>query len=415
MTLPRIRHLLTSSLIASGALLTVPTHAYTPMTTEDCDVVTWPSNPRVILHLSELVGFTGDMEDDLIQAMEDIHAELGATGGTTAAIAGFTLSTAPFTFRTPYNDAVPTIHVGFTSDEDEADGAAKVYKDNGRCEITSANIQFLNPSETNAQLVDWRFGEPADEGEDYWLADHNLNTSAYFRISYVHELLHAWGLKHSPDSYSMLNYSTRPFLNRVEGRQVRPLPDDVEFLRDFYPNSASTRSLGITNTWYTPSEDLDEAADQDGLCAPAKGDAWDDWNAPHCATNPTTQVCPGEWVRTQSAIANYGTELLSIEHRLWFSRDATWTTSDLASPTVRTYDVRGNVSSKQGRMFQVPTNARHGTTYYLIARVTGTDAGGFVRNDWIPLRGQIAIKSLAVCGDMSPVPLPGRELPAFED
>lgn len=237
--MPTIPSLVATMLLAPAA------SAYTPMTTADCDAVAWPSNPRVILHLSEMDGFTADMEDALLQAIEDIHAELGATGGTTAGIAGFTLTTAPFTFRTQYVDPVPTIHVGFTNDPDEADGAAKVWKDNARCEITTANILFTNPSDSDPGLVDWRFGEPADEGEDFWMADHKLNSTAYFRISYLHELLHAFGLKHSPDSYSMMNYGTRPFANRADGKQVRPLPDDIEFLRDLYPKVATTRAIGV--------------------------------------------------------------------------------------------------------------------------------------------------------------------------
>ena len=63
--------------------------------------------------------------------------EVGAALGVrVAATTGFTLSATPFTFRTAYNDAVPTIHVGFTNDASQADGAAITYKDSSRCEIT---------------------------------------------------------------------------------------------------------------------------------------------------------------------------------------------------------------------------------------------------------------------------------------
>jgi len=402
-------------IVASTFTLAAPAaHAYNPMTVGNCSVVTWPSNPRVILHVLELDGFTVDMEDAMLQAMEDIHAQVGAVGGSTAAITGFTLSATPFTFRTAYNDAVPTIHVGFTNDASQADGAAITYKDSSRCEITSANIQFMNPSSSDPDLVDWRFGEPADEGEDFWLDDHNLNTSAYFRISYMHELLHGWGLKHSPDSYSMMNYGTRPFANMEDGKQVRPLPDDREFLRDFYPTGVVSRGIAVLNTWFTATNVVDAAADQDGLCAPAKGSAWDAWNAGFCATNPTTLVCPGEWIYTQSAIANNGSDDLDVEHRLWFSLDESWTSADLASPTIRYYTVNGDVSSKQGRMFQVPSNAAYSTTYQPIARVSGTGSDGSIKSDWIPLRGTLTIKSRVQCGGFKSGAMPFEQAGQFD-
>lgn len=397
--------------VASTFTLSAPAaHAYNPMTAGNCSVVTWPSNPRVILHVLELDGFTADSEDAMLQAMEDIHAQIGAVGGSSAAITGFTLSPLPFTFRTAYNDPVPTIHVGFTNNTSEADGAAITYKDSSRCEITSANILFLNPSSSDPDLVDWRFGEPADEGEDYWLDDHNLNTSAYFRISYMHELLHGWGLKHSPDSYSMMNYGTRPFATMDDGKQVRPLPDDREFLRDFYPTGVVVRGIAVLNTWFTATAVVDAAADQDGLCAPAKGSGWAAWNASYCATGASTLVCPGEWIYTQSAIANNGSDDLAVEHRLWFSLDANWTSTDLLSPTIRNYTVNGDVSSKQGRMFQVPSNAAYGAIYQPIARVSGTGSDGSIKTDWIPLRGTLTIKSRVQCGGLKAGAMPAEQL-----
>lgn len=372
-------------------------NAYNPMTVGSCTSVSWPSNPRVILHTSEMRGFSYDMELALLDAMEAIHAQIDAVGASSAGITGFYLSSDPFTFRSEYSDPVPTIHVGFTSNTDAADGAAKVFKSSRRCEITSANIRFLNPSSSDPALVDWLFGEPGDEGEDYWLADHNLNRSAYFRISYMHEMLHAWGLKHSPDSYSMLNYGTRPFANRGAGKQVRPLPDDMEFLRDTYPEDRSTRALAVLNTWFSRIDDPNGAAPQRGLCAPSTGSGWDDWSAPRCATDASTLVCPGDWVYTQSAVANYGTEDLDIEQRLWFSLDEHWTRSDLVSPTIRSYRVSGNASSKQGRVFIVPDDVIPGQTYQPITRVVGMATDGATKRDWIPLRGTLTIRSARHC------------------
>ena len=149
-------------IVASSLTLAVPAaHAYNPMTVGSCSVVTWPSNPRVILHVLELDGFTADMEDAMLQAMEDIHGQIGAVGGSTAAITGFTLSPTPFTFRTAHNDAVPTIHVGFINDTSEADGSTITYKDSSRCEITSANILFLNPSSSEPLTASSRRRCPA--------------------------------------------------------------------------------------------------------------------------------------------------------------------------------------------------------------------------------------------------------------
>lgn len=248
----------------------------------------------MIVHTAEALGFTLTESFQMLDAVVDIHAEFNAVNDTTAAVTTQTLSSVPFTYQSWVFDAVPTIHVGFTSDPNAAIGSTDWRVDQGNCTILEAHIAFQD-----ANLIPWLLQEPTEEGYDYWDVEHNINTMWWFRIAYMHELLHAFGAAHSNNSYSYLNYSDRPFANRIAGHRVMPLPDDMEYLRDYYPSNGTQYEVAVLTTWYTPTAAGGSypAANQYRLCQPSTGVAWGSTTTEGaCATLSSYDVCPGDTI-----------------------------------------------------------------------------------------------------------------------
>lgn len=372
-----------------------PAYAYTPRAFGGCLPITWAVQPKVVVHISEFAG--PDLFENianllrLTQAMLDVHEQFNLAGATAAQVTAFESSTEPFVFQAWFGDATPTIHVGFTSDPTAAVGST--YWDvDPLCNIVEAHIQFRDP-----YVYGWTFSDPSTHGEDYYDATlFNNNGDVYFRISYMHELLHAFGLAHSNDSYSMLNYADRPYANRPVGDRIRPLPDDVQGLRALYPLLGVRREVAVLNTWYEPivSSAPYPAANQFRLCKPSLGTAWNaDFFANVCGlTNNlagSTTVAAGDTLRTRFAFANYSTESVDVVASLYFSSDDVWDAADVASVTTRSFTVNPSVSSLQGRVWTVPS--LNPGTYYVIVRVEATTTAGVLRTDWIPLRGTVTV------------------------
>ncbi len=372
-------------------------NAYTPRTLKGCTPITWATQPKVVLHTTEFAG--PDFFQNLINlaqltdAMNDIHAQFNLVGGTAAQVTSFELSTDPFVYGSWFNDPTPTIHVGFTSDTTVKPGDT-TWNPDASCHIVEAHIQFKNLS-----VYGWTFSHPEVNGEQYY--DVTLSDAAgdrYFRISYVHELLHAFGLAHSNDSYSMLNYGDRPWANRPQDDAVRPLPDDVEGLRALYPLAGARYDVAVLNTWYDPvaSTGSYPAANQRRLCKPSLGSDWNsDLFADVCGVTQSgasgsTTVASGDTLRTRFAFANYSTESVDVVASLYFSMDDTWDATDVASVTTRSFSVSANGSSQQGRTWTVPSGLAAGD-YYVIARVVATTSSGVVITDWIPMRGTVHV------------------------
>ena len=387
-----------SSVMVLAALLATPAAAYMTREAGGCDPITFAAPPRVVVHAPGMEGFDPASMLQFLLALTEIHQSLDDVGASSASVAGLESSSEPLVYGTWFGDAEPTIHVGFTSSSAAAQGSTTWdISNDGACHILEAHIEFQDLT-----LTAWRFGEPEAHGEVYYLAEHDLITSPYFRISYLHELLHAFGLAHSNSSYSMMNYGTRPFANRAGGGKVMPLPDDVEALRDLYPAAGSRRDLAVLNTWYEPdatSASTYPAANHQSLCKPSAGSTWDSMFGEYCAIDPTTEVCPGDNLLTRVAVANYGTESLGIEEKVWFSLDDQFSGggADTASSTVRTFTLGAQSSSQQGRVFEVPRGLDFGTDYFVIVRLRGTTAGGASVSDWIPLRGTIRTKPRPAC------------------
>ncbi|MGE0820866.1 MAG: hypothetical protein AB7G75_00370 [Candidatus Binatia bacterium] len=393
--------LLRSIITTISALLvvvaTTSVHAYTTRTQNGCNPITWASQPKVVLHTTEFAG--PDFFQNLINlaqltdAMNDIHEQFNLAGGTAAQVTGFDLSTDPFVYKTWFNDPTPTIHVGFTNNA-AANPGGTFWNVDSACNIVEAHIQFQDLS-----AFGWTFSHPQAHGEPYY--DVTLSNAAgdrYFRISYVHELLHAFGLSHSNDSYSMLNYGDRPWANRLQDDAVRPLPDDIEGLRALYPLAGSRYDIAVLNTWYDPVAPVGSypAADQKQLCKPSRGSAWNsDLFADVCGVTQSgaagsTTVASGNTLRTRFAVANYSTERVDVVASLYFSTDDIWDAADVASATTRSFSVSANGSSQQGRTWTVPSGLTAGD-YYVIARVVATTPSGVIITDWIPLRGIVHV------------------------
>jgi hypothetical protein len=229
---------------------------------------------RVIVHVAEFRadGATADQEDDLIEAISNVNYEFNKTAGTTAGTHSLQRSTVPFDFGTAFGDADPTIHIGF-EDDPAYEGQEKyvgsptteTVDDKTICKYTEAHIRFNKLSTTP-----WNFGTPGDLYFKTGL--HDYLGQPYFRQLYLHELLHAYGLTHADSSYSFLNYGDHPWANRPATESIRPLPDEIRWLRRKYPEASTRADVAVLNTWYDADDVTDEnAALGKLLCEPSRG------------------------------------------------------------------------------------------------------------------------------------------------
>jgi hypothetical protein len=351
-----------------------------------CDYQTWSAPPRVVIHTSEFAGGGATRQANMIAAIEAVDAEFNLVGATSAQITGTETTTDPFTVTTKFDTSEPVIHVGFVPSLKNPDAVAvtKRWGDSG-CHLVRANIGVLD-----LDHFDWRFNQPEDAGENFWEAGaKDDDGKKYFRTSYLHELLHAFGLNHDDSHYSFMNYSARPWANRAGDDRIRPLPRDVRLLRDRYPAAGERTEVAALSTWYDEDDVSDSgAATGKVLCAPSLGDDFTDkLFADHCGTGGSmggsTTVCARDMLRTRYAVANYSTHPVDEDARLYFSTDAQWDYFDVASPTLADTIHQTTESSERGTSFEVPAGLVSGTTYYTILRVTGG------ATDWIPLPGTV--------------------------
>ncbi len=374
--------------------------AYSPRAQSGCDPITFAEPPRVVLHSTEMVGFNLVEFLQVLAAMEDVHASFDAMGGTWAQVVDFEVVSDPFVFRTWYGDPQPTIHVGFTSDPTANPGGTFWDVDTGSCTIREAHIQIQA-----ADVFSWSLMEPSFYGLNYWEEGLSNATGRYFRIMYVHELLHAFGLAHSNDGYGMLNYGDRPWANRDLGDRIMPLPDDLQGLRALYPSSTARAEVAVLNTWFEPDNSgttTYPAADQIQLCSPAVGDAWADRYDDLCATSNggpgITEVCPGDDLRVRFTVANYSTDSVDLTAKAWFSTDEVLDYAaggDVRSPT--THDTTVHGSGTRGRLFEVPTGLLFNREYHVIVKVKGETTAGVRVSDWSPMIGTIRTKPMLQC------------------
>ena len=380
--------------------------AYTARTFNGCTPITFDTPPNVVLHTSEMDGFNIISSLQLLDAMTDIHDQFNEIGGISTSISTFTLSTDPFIYKTWFNDATPTIHVGFTSNASAAPGSTFWNVDASSCNILEAHIQIQNPSVFS---TGWHFTEPSDE--PWYMAGLTASDGRYFRIAYVHELLHAFGLAHSVDGFAMLNYGDRTWINRPYADKIKPLPDDIEGLRDLYPDSSTRTEIALLNSWYDPDNNSGgsyPAAQQDFLCAPSTGSTWGNKFDTACGNTGVTEICPGDKLYTRVAVANYGTDAVDVDMNLWFSTDDSLEkATDIVAAQTRSFSLGAQSSSQQGRVYYAPYGLAYNTEYFVIVNAVANEQSSTAQSeDWNPLRGTIRTKTLFECKIMVPVTLP---------
>ena len=327
-------------------------------------------------------GYSGSTLSALQDAVRDIDAQIGAIGGSTARVESTTFTSDNFHLD-PYFNSTPTIHVGFANIYDP-DPAAQTW--NGwPCEhfITVDNVDWL-----------WNFGTPQDISADYYTAGlWDGSGKLYFRISYQHELLHAFGLSgHPQDVYSFLNYGVRPWANAPVDDMIRPLPYDVQRLRSLFPGS-NARTTGAQYVVRRGRPGRRHAAEM--LCKPSVGNVSRSSKMfeLYCGEASDTSVCPGDIVQVHYALANYSTADVTVTSNVWFSLDDAWDQGDALSPTSKAYSVLAATSQNKYWGFEVPSLPLgfSGTrTFSVIVRATATTPSGVTVRDSIPLRGTVS-------------------------
>jgi hypothetical protein len=411
----------------------------------------WATQPRVVVHTKEYQGATP--KSSAVAAISDVDRQIGATGGHGAEVTSTTeWPLTDFHYGETYGDIYSTIHVGFVDDLPEPAGstgttlaATDPYIPNGPCEVHIAIVETGNS---------WNYGTPLRNGPAgtgqhlyYEAGRSDPNGVDYLRISYLHELLHAFGLDHTATGFAFENYGERPWMRAPSSDAVRPLPDDIEHLRDLYPSSETYTNVAVLNTWYDPDDVSSTGAARQGLlCKPSTGtanaDRWDDPNKGDllstCGKTGTaagsTSICSNSTLRTRVAFTNSSSEAVDVTVRYWLSTDDTWDSGDHLSPTqpaavevsrtgsrllsdswtvpnlgttaatstASNVAKSGSASAPSGSVTAVAgpseaqssTSISYTTSYYVIARVEATTEGGVTTRDWIPLRGRVSYNRL---------------------
>ena len=243
---------------------------------------------------------------------------------STAEITSVTTSTEPFTQGDFYgDDPVPTIHIGFRDTGGLASGGPGPSVN---CEYDEAHLGIKN-----LDLYSWQYGLPEDGGQEYYdsLQD-DASSRRYFRLVVLHELMHTFGLAHSDSSYAMMNYGARPWF---DANTIRPLPDDVNGLRELYPQpNVGASEVAVFNSWWTLAGAEYGAAQQQPYCDPSLGDVMGQRHVRGQVRHRrpdagSTEICSGSDLHTRFTISNYSTEEADVTARLWLSRDDRWDSS----------------------------------------------------------------------------------------
>jgi len=367
----------------------------------------WDSPPKVVVHDQEFLDGGGDAltQAQMLIAINHVVDQFNQVGATSARVTSSESSADPFQFQAWYGDPTPTIHVGFTSDfaavaSADAAGVTDLERDGQNCHLAEAHILFPDLDDQA-----WNFNTPfVTDGDSFYdTRTYDSSDNLWFRPLFLHELLHAFGLDHTNDTYAFMNYPSYdgfPWANRDRTEAVRPLPADVRTLRRHYPQAGSRTEVAVLNTWFEPS--LSDAADQIHLCQPSLGTQWGDPHSPgSCGVDGPDQgsrvVCAGDSVRTRFTLANYSTYKVRVATDLYYSTDDRWESGDTLSGTLQsTFDVPAAHSELQQQISTVPALTA-GVDYYVIVRVVslsdmdndGNADSTSVRSDWMPLRGTV--------------------------
>jgi hypothetical protein len=420
-----------SALLTLGAAL--PAQAYERSTTADC-----PNGVELFHGASGSVRFglsldtykeeaarqAGEVWEDLdllerlevaLGPFDRVHRRIGEVAGSSAslvAVLGPSVDPA-----LGIDDLLGEIFHSSTNEvvfsEAEVDGAVAAtfsVLNAGNCRILEADIVFFDGAQS------WRFFAPEDYGTPYY---DTGRVSQWVQTIYLHELLHALGLEHTPDKYTYLNYGNGLARSKrdTSDSAPEPLPDERTALRAIYPVTTGSDEfdLLLTNTWFddAPATIVQNAVPQRLLCPPSRArndnanpgqfTPIEPMSADACNPAAGNTVCPGQdSVAVAYAASNNGVVPEWVVHELWFSLDEELdTTQDVESPDnsffIETLDAYE--SALNTRYFQVPAGLTANTDYHVIARVrrfsnildqpTSQLRERSYRNNWIPLRGQV--------------------------
>jgi hypothetical protein len=400
---------------------------------------TWPSPPRIVVHTSEFLAGEGSAGAQALPAMEqaikDVVAQFNRTiEGTSVLVTGVTTSTEPFRYKDWFYDTTPTIHVGFTSNiaaDLNGEQAGGVTTLTGREDVNGCplerHIEF--PTTADPEPITWDFNTPFTAYRDsscgptadptnytyYDAGQTDCLGNTWFRPSFLHELLHAFGRVHTTTQYSYMNHRGDggwtalpaidtggfPWVNTYPEDAVRPLPIDVALLRGLYPSSTNYYDVAVLNTWYRPPADKsDDAAWQTKLCIPSVGGSWSaQTSSGPCGVGGTnggsTTVHVGDQLKTRYTLANYSTGSVQVTSELYLSKNETWDVNDTPTAT-RTDQVAAGTSIPISAEWTVPNHLASDLhpIIHIIAEHLNPDGTGdlaSLRVAWIPLRGTITI------------------------
>jgi hypothetical protein len=349
-----------------------------------------------------------------------------------------------------FNDSTPTIHVGFAHTEATwnvamADAQETVadrpniraitacWKQERQIVFPNTTIRFSSDTATEEQTPQpWSFGVPPASASSYATAPYYRagvadNTAViandpgtdlkahselkpyvddgdysrlWFRNSFLHELLHAFGHQDHVMDYSFLTNSSgdgRPWANTSSADdRIRPLPYDIGWLRSNYPAGGTYYDVSVLNTWYAPQDAHPDQSTHVALCWPSLGsDLSDDVGGAAgnvCGVNGSSpgsrSVCPGQTLQTRFAVTNGSTESVDLTFQLALSSDEVWDGGDYVSKSVHSLDNLGAAHSKlMGPSWVVPNYdlGRGGAPWYVLVKVYGDHVSAYT----IPLRAAV--------------------------
>jgi hypothetical protein len=410
-----------------------------------CPKNTWKTSPRLVIHLSEFKGGIVQNQDLMIEAIRNVVNAFNDMGGTSAAVSAPLYTTYDsFTFGKWFHDDTPTIHVGFadaagfaaaTPNVPGAFGATSLPQMTADgCYYGEVHMVFPNVGVTiddGTGYSVWNFGYPSPTVNSwevpiphpfYDAGPTDYIYTRWFRPSFLHELLHAFGMVHTKDQYSFMDHASGggfPWANRDHNRMIRPLPYEIGILRDLYPpakaDAGAFYDISVLNTWFVAapasSTAAQPAASQIQLCSPSLGSDWSNSISgqppltglalPTCGVDGNSQgsqknICGGDKLRTRFTVANASNAKVDVTARLWLSEDEFLDSKDIVSPTS---NLKNNVAADKSVMWEVTWKLpamKDYAKYYAIVQVTSTPAGqgsqadaSLIRTDWIPLPGQL--------------------------
>lgn len=342
----------------------------------DCTETFWADDPTIEINVSSGDYDTMAKESAVIEILDRIEAVTGAW------------------IAPDYSESTSS---GLSNNQSEIWISTQVTEGYGvtireynglTCEIIEADVLM-------DLYTDWVWPEPSD------FYDPNLGADEFFiRFGHMHELLHVMGLAHEVDNFSSMLYlhgdgEAAPFTNRPTGEKIDPTNDDRDGLRHLYTTATVETDIAVSNIWFDPSFSPGKLT---RLCMPAAGLLWNARFANYCSVLPVTNVCPGQAIRSYFNVMNYGQDGETVTIQAWLSANDTWSSlADYQMDNTFNLTIGGENALLQQRAFDVPDDVLMGTDYFMIVRIVPISGEESTQNNWIPLRGNLHVKTKSEC------------------